>query len=145
MPNAGSSWSTAAASRAAPARRFAVRAVQARVKSAAAISRCSPSPLRSRSAVSSSSSPRAAASLAAALFLPAPQLFLALLQRLPFLVGVPGRPALELRLAERIEQLALHVRAQQGLCLVLAVKIDEQCAELPQHADRRGAAIHPGA
>ena len=83
--------------------------------------------------------------LAQDLFLLGPQLLLALRQRLPALVSGPHRSLLELRAAIGIQQVALHLGAEQRLRLVLAVQVHQQSAELGQHSHRRGAAVHPGA
>ncbi len=82
---------------------------------------------------------------AAHVFLLAPQLLLTLLEPFPLLMRVAGGAALDLGVAERIEQLALHVGAQQGLGFVLAVQVHQQRTELAQDADCRGTAVHPGA
>ena len=46
---------------------------------------------------------------------------------------------------ERVEDVALGVRVQQGLGLVLAVQVDKQAAQAGQGADGGRAAVHPGA
>ena len=52
--------------------------------------------------------------------------------------------ALQLRPAIGIQDVALHVRPQQRLRLVLPVQVDKQRAQLSQDPDGRGAAVYPG-
>ena len=61
------------------------------------------------------------------------------------LVRIPHRDALDGRVAVGIEDVALRVLPEQGLRLMLPVQIDEQRAELGEHAHGSGAAVHPGA
>ena len=59
--------------------------------------------------------------------------------------GLAYRDPFRLVVAEVVEQLALHVGAQQQLVLVLAVNVQQLLAELAQQRDRHRAAVDGGA
>ena len=83
--------------------------------------------------------------LAAHLFLAVVKVGLAPLQGAQALTRVADRHRFHRRGGVGIEDVPLGIRAQQGLRLVLAVQVHEQGAQLGEHADRRRAAVHPGA
>jgi len=61
----------------------------------------------------------------------------------PF-VRVPHRHALDGGIGVGVQDVALRVRSEQGLRLVLAVQVYEQGAQLGEHAHGGRAAVHPG-
>jgi len=60
----------------------------------------------------------------------------------PSVHGVAHGRALDVGSGERIEHVALGVGPQQRLGLMLAVEIDQQRAQLRQHAHRGRTAVH---
>jgi len=61
------------------------------------------------------------------------------------LVRIPYGDARDVRIAVGVKDVALRVRLEQRLCLVLSVQVDKQRAELREYAHGGGAAVDPGA